>query len=222
MRKGDILYVIDPVDFRIALASAEANVQGRQAHMHVAQSNSQRRSELTTLSTSLEEKQQYAGTAEQATAQYATAVAQLSPAKINLQRTEVRSTVNGIVTNPLMRIGDYASTGTANIQVLDTDSFWIDGYFEETKLDAIHVGDTARAVLMGYARPVIGHVESLTLGISNTNATPATQGLPSVNPVYTWVRLAQRIPVRIHIDTVPAGVVLAAGMTATVDIVSGK
>ena len=221
VHKGDVLYVIDPFDYQVALASANATVQMRHADMDFANANARRRNDLTTLSTSIEEKQQYGSTAEQATANYAGAMAQLSQAKINLQRTRVVSTVNGVVTNLLMRAGDYATTGTANIQVVDTDSFWIDGYFEETKLGAIHVGDRAEALLMGYRRPVIGHVASFTLGISNANATPSTQGLPSVNPVYTWVRLAQRIPVRIHIDTIPAGVVLVAGMTATVEVVSG-
>ncbi len=222
VHKGDLLYVIDPVDYQIALASADATVQMRKADMHFAIANAQRRNDLTTLSTSVEEKQQYGTTAEQATANYAGAMAQLAQAKINLQRTRVLSTVNGVVTNLLMRVGDYATTGTANIQLIDTDSFWIDGYFEETKLGAIHVGDRAEAWLMGYRRPVTGHVQSITLGISDANATPSIQGLPSVNPVYTWVRLAQRIPVRIHIDSVPPGIVLVAGMTATVEIGSGR
>lgn len=222
VHRGDVLYVIDPFDFRVALASAQATAQERDDDMRNKQAEATRRQALTTLSTSVEEKQSYRNTAEQAAAAYASAVAQLSQAKINLQRTMVRSTVNGVVTNLLMRVGDYATTGTANVQVLDTDSFWIDGYFEETKLGAIHVGDRAEALLMGYRQPVIGHVQSITLGISNANAAPSTQGLPSVNPVYTWVRLAQRVPVRIHIDTVPAGITLVAGMTATVGVVSAK
>ncbi|TLU72916.1 biotin/lipoyl-binding protein [Lichenicoccus roseus] len=220
VHRGDVLYVIDPFDFRVSLAEAQATAQERDDDMRNKQAEAARRQALTTLSTSVEEKQTYRNTAEQAAAAYAAAVAQLNQAKINLERTNVRSTVNGVVTNLLMRVGDYATTGTANVQVVDTDSFWIDGYFEETKLGAIHIGDRAEALLMGYRQPVIGHVQSITLGISNANATPSTQGLPSVNPVYTWVRLAQRVPVRIHIDTIPGGIVLVAGMTATVGIVA--
>nr|WP_321985657.1 HlyD family secretion protein [uncultured Lichenicoccus sp.] len=222
VHRGDILYVIDPFDFRVSAAEAQATAQERDDDMRNKQAEAARREALTNLSTSAEEKQTYRDTAEQAAAAYASAVAQVSQARINLERTVVRSTVNGVVTNLLMRVGDYATTGTANIQIVDTDSFWIDGYFEETKLAAIHIGDRAEALLMGYRRPVIGHVQSVTLGISNSNATPSTQGLPSVNPVYTWVRLAQRVPVRIHIDSIPAGVTLVAGMTATVGIVSAK
>jgi hypothetical protein len=117
-----------------------------------------------------------------------------------------------------MRVGDYARAGTSNISVIDTDSFWIDGYFEETKMAGICVGDRAEAKLMGYSQPIIGHVETITRGISTSNAALGTQGLPNVDPVYTWVRLAQRVPVRISIDTVPAGVPLVSGMTATVTV----
>lgn len=216
VHKGDILYEIDPFDFQVALASADATVQQRHAAMQVSEKQSLRRKELTTLSTSVEEKQQYRGSAEESAATYAQAVANQSQARINLERTKVRSTVNGYVTNLLMRVGDYASEGRSSIQVIDADSYWVDGYFEETKLAPIRLGDPAEVVLMGYRPRITGHVQSITRGIATSNASSSTQGLPSVDPVYTWVRLAQRIPIRIHIDQVPPQVVLAAGMTATV------
>jgi hypothetical protein len=126
--------------------------------------------------------------------------------------------VNGYVTNLLMRVGDYAHAGTTNISVIDADSYWIDGYFEETKMAHVCVGDRAEAALMGYRDPILGRVQTVTRGISVPNAAPSTQGLPSVDPIYTWVRLAQRVPVRIRITDVPAGVPLVSGMTATVTI----
>ena len=126
------------------------------------------------------------------------------------------STVNGYVTNLQLRIGDYANTGSPNISVVDSDSFWVSGYFEETKMGSFEVGDAAKVDLMGYRQQIDGHVESVTRGIATSNAAVSTQGLPSVQAVYTWVRLAQRIPVRIKIDRVPASITLAAGMTATV------
>ena len=218
VRRGDVLYVIEPADFEIAIAQAEAEVDNREADLQVKRTQAARREALSTLSTSIEEKQQYAGTAKIAEAALASAKAQLRKAKLDLERAQVRSPVNGRVTNLLLRAGDYASTGTVNVAVIDTDSFWIDGYFEETKMAAIHVGDRAIAELMGYAEPVSGTVESITLGISTGNAAPSTQGLPNVDPVYTWVRLAQRVPVRIRIDHVPDGVALVAGMTATVSV----
>ncbi|GJE55165.1 efflux RND transporter periplasmic adaptor subunit [Methylobacterium thuringiense] len=221
VKKGDVLYVIDPFDFQVAIASAEAEIKNREADLQVKNAQSARRQALTTVSTSVEEKQQYAGTAKIAEAALDTAKAQLSQAKINFERTTVRSPVNGRVTNLLMRVGDYATTGTPNVRVIDTDSFWIDGYFEETKMAHIRVGAPTEMALMGYGASLRGTVESVTLGISTANAAPSTQGLPNVDPVYTWVRLAQRVPVRIRIDAVPPGVTLVAGMTATVVVGDG-
>ena len=222
VKRDDVLYVIDPFDFEVAVASAEAEVKNREADLQVKQAQAARRAALSTVSTSVEEKQQYAGTAKIAEAALETAKAQLAQAKKNLERTQVRSTVNGRVTNLLLRVGDYASTGTASVRVIDTDSFWIDGYFEETKMAHIRVGAPAEMALMGYGTPLRGTVESVTLGISTANAAPSTQGLPNVDPVYTWVRLAQRVPVRIRIERVPPEVRLVAGMTATVVIDEGE
>jgi multidrug resistance efflux pump len=118
----------------------------------------------------------------------------------------------------LAQLGDYASVGQKLISVVDTDSFWVDGYFEETSLGRIHEGDLATLKLMGYSQLVRGHVGGIARGINVPNAQPDQAGLASVNPIFTWVRLAQRVPVRIHIDQVPDGVRLVAGMTATVQI----
>ena len=218
VHKGDVLYEIDPVDYQVAVSTAEANVNSKLADLKLKRSEATRRTTLTTLSTSEEEQQTYASNADMAVAAYAGALAQLSQAHVNLDRTHVLSPVNGYVTNLLLREGDYATTGSRNIAVLDSDSFYVSGYFEETKLANIHVGDPAVAVLMGYRDPLRGHVESIARGISTPNTDPGSLGLASVNPVFTWVRLAQRIPVRIHIDAVPDTVHLAAGMTATVTV----
>src|SRR5262249_10767966 len=156
------------------------------------------------------------GNALQANAAVDAAQEQVAQAEINLQRTEVRSPVNGFVTNLLLRVGNYAALGSSNISIIDTDSYWIDGYFEETRLARLCAGDRAEAKLMGYSSPIIGHVATVTRGVSVSNAAVAAQGLPNVNPVYTWVRLAQRVPVRIAIDEVPPGVPLVSGLTATV------
>ncbi len=216
--RGDVLYEIDPFDYQVSLASAEANLQGKTSDLAVKREQAQRRQELTSLTTSPEEKQTYAGTALVAQAEYAAALAQLSQAKVNLERTRVRSPVNGYVTNLLLRVGDYATTGGRNIAVIDSDSYRVTAYFEETKLAGIHPGDRAVAALMGFDAPLRGHVDSIARGISSANYDPGTLGLATVNPVFTWVRLAQRIPVRIAIDEVPAGVLLSAGETATVTV----
>jgi multidrug resistance efflux pump len=118
----------------------------------------------------------------------------------------------------LAQLGDYATVGQKLITVVDADSFWIDGYFEETGLGRIREGDPATVKLMGYSQLVRGHVGGVARGIKIPNAQPDPAGLASVNPIFTWVRLAQRVPVRIHIDQVPEGVRLVAGMTGTVRI----
>jgi multidrug resistance efflux pump len=153
-----------------------------------------------------------------AEANFMQAGAQLRQAQVNLERTRIVSPVDGYVTNLLARIGDFVNAGANTISVVDASSFWVDGYFEETNLGPIRVGDPARIKLMGHSEIVRGHVDSIARAINVANAQPATQGVANVNPIFTWVRLAQRIPVRVHIDEVPAGLVLSAGMTATVQI----
>ena len=218
VHKGDLLMVIDPTNYKIAVSLAEAAVQQAQANAQNVEREAKRRQELTTLAVTVEEKQTYASNALASEAQLQQAQSNLDQARVNLERTQIRSPVNGWVTNLLAQLGDYANVGQNEISVVDADSFWVDGYFEETNLEPIQVGDPASVKLMGYSQIVRGHVGSIARGINVANAQPNGQGLANVNPIFTWVRLAQRIPVRIHIDQVPEGVVLAAGMTATVQI----
>ena len=218
VHKGDLLMVIDPTDYKIAVSLNEAAVQQAQANAENAERESTRRQQLTSLAVTVEEKQTFASNAVAVQARHQQAVAKLEQARVNLQRTEIRSPVNGWVTNLLVQLGDYANVCMNVISLVDADSFWVDGYFEETNLEPIRVGDPASIKLMGYSQIVRGHVDSIARAINVANAQPNGQGLANVNPIFTWVRLAQRIPVRVHIDEVPEGVVLAAGMTATVQI----
>src|SRR5208282_1545591 len=139
-------------------------------------------------------------------------------ARINFKRTQVRAPVNGYVTNLSAQLGDYADVGALQLSVVNSDSYWVDAYFEETALGRIHEGDAATIKLMGYSPLLRGRVQGLARGINVPNAAPDTAGLASVNPIFTFVRLAQRVPVRIHIDEVPKEVKLVAGLTATVQI----
>jgi RND family efflux transporter MFP subunit len=222
VHKGDLLMVIDPTNYKIAVSLAQAAVEQTEANMQNAGREAKRREELTSLAVTTEEKQTYHSSAVVAEAQYKQALANLDRAWTNLERTEIRSPVNGNVTNLLAQVGDYANVGQNEISLVDADSFWVDGYFEETSLDQIQVGDAAEIKLMGYPQLLRGHVGSIARGINVANAQPNGQGLAAVNPIFTWVRLAQRIPVRVHIDSVPRDVVLAAGMTATVQIDPGR
>jgi multidrug resistance efflux pump len=218
VHKGDLLMVIDPRDYTIAVNRAEAAVKQAEANARNAELQSQRRQKLTQLAVTIEDQQTFAANAVATQAQHQQALANLDQARVNLERTQVRSPVNGWVTHLLAQLGDYANVGQNIISLVDADSFWVDGYFEEINLGSIREGDPAEIKLLGYRQIVRGHVDSISRGINVPNAQANQQGLATVNPIFTWVRLAQRIPVRIHIDEVPDGVVLAAGMTATVQI----
>jgi multidrug resistance efflux pump len=218
VHKGDVLYVIDPFDFEVTLRTNTAALKQKAADLQVKDAQSERRLHLSDFATTPEQQQTYKGSAIQAKAAFEAAQQQLAQAEINLNRTQVRSPVNGYVTNLLLRVGDYAHQGVSNVSIIDTDSYWLDGYFEETQMARVCVGDRAEAKLMGYAAPIVGHVTTVTRGVSVSDAAAGAQGLPNVNPVYTWVRLAQRVPVRIAIDAVPPDVPLVSGMTATVTI----
>jgi multidrug resistance efflux pump len=218
VHKGDLLMVIDPTDYAIAVDQAEAVAAQARASADNAEWEARRRAQLTNLETSEEEKQTYSSSARVAEASYQQAVANLAHARVNLTRTSIHSPVNGYVTNLLAQLGDYANVGQIKISLVDADSFWVDGYFEETNLAAIQEGDPANIKLIGYRQIIHGHVGSIARGINVANAQPDQAGLASVNPIFTWVRLAQRVPVRIHIDQVPDGVRLVQGMTATVEV----
>jgi multidrug resistance efflux pump len=275
VRKGDLLLVIDPTNYKIAVSQSEATVQQAQANaqnieaqmtVQQAQINAsqaqlqrgyaalvfaqQQADRYQTLAkdgwgtvqnaqqfTSQLHQQEAAHLAAQedlnqalrkveslkaqrlsAEATIAQAKSQLNQAQVNLERTQILSPVDGYVTNLLAQLGDYVNVGANTISLVDADSFWVDGYFEETNLAPIRVGDPAQIKLMGRDQIVRGHVDSIARAINVANAQPNNQGVATVNPIFTWVRLAQRIPVRIHIDEVPPNVVLSAGMTATVEI----
>src|SRR3979411_635725 len=219
VHKGDELFEIDPADYRIALEQAEAQAQRDGAALDYARANEKRTDTITKEGwTSTDIYQQTTSTLRQSEAIVALDKAAIAKAQLDLRRTVIRSPVNGYVTNLLAQLGDYATVGQKLISIVDADSFWVDGYFEETSLGRIHDSDLATVKLMGYSERVRGHVDGVARGINVPNAQPNQAGLASVNPIFTWVRLAQRVPVRIHIDQVPDGVRLVVGMTATVQI----
>jgi multidrug resistance efflux pump len=218
VKKGDLLFQIEQVDYRLALQQAEAMVKTQEFNKGIAAIDSERRQKLGAQAVSLEERQTSQNAANVAESAYESAVAARDQAKVNLDRTVIRSPVNGYVTNLSLRIGDYATPGQAKLTMVDSDSFYVLGYFEETKLPNIHEDDEAIVRLIGWHQDIRGHVEGIARAIADTNAENDSQGLANVSPIFTWVRLAQRIPVRIHIDKVPDGVTLAAGQTCTIII----
>jgi multidrug resistance efflux pump len=219
VHKGDVLFEIEPSDYRIALQSAQAQAQRDAAALDYARANEGRQATLEGEGwVSKNIFQQSASAMHQLEAAVAVDKAAIAKAELDLSRVVIRSPVNGYVTNLLAQLGDYANVGQRLVSLVDSDSFWIDGYFEETNLERIRDGDPATIKLMGYSQLIRGHVGGVARGINIPNVQPDAAGLASVNPIFTWVRLAQRVPVRIRLDPVPDGVRLVVGMTATVQI----
>jgi RND family efflux transporter MFP subunit len=213
---GDVLFVIDPARYQLALQQAEAALAGAKSASDQRQDELQRRQKLSPASITEEALMQARSAALSARAAYDEAVAAVGVAKLNLARTEVRAPVNGHVTNLLVDRGDYATAGRAMLAIVDSDSFYVAAYFEETKLRYINIGDPVSVRLMGYDAPIQGHVQSVARAITDRENVMASDLIANVNPTFNWVRLAQRIPVRIAIDKVPDGITLSAGMTATI------
>ena len=175
--KGDLLIVIDPVDYALNVSNYQALLRKAEADARDEAADARRRLELTTLSTSIEEKQRALATADQAAAAVSQMQSQLAQARVNLDRTRMISPVNGWVTNLQAQEGDYATVGRRNIAIVDAISFWLDGYFEETALARIHDGDPVRIYLIGYRQVLHGHIDSLARGIQVDDAQTDPQGL---------------------------------------------
>ncbi|MCS0496825.1 HlyD family secretion protein [Ancylobacter sp. MQZ15Z-1] len=223
VKAGDVLFRIDRARFAIALDQAEAVVAGRKASLDQAKRDRERYEQLKDVVSQQKTEQARMEEAE-AAASYQQALADRDLARLNLERCDVKAPVNGTITNLSMRPGDYVSTGTARLALVDTDSLRIEGYFEETKLARIHVGAPVSIKLMGQPETLEGHVESIAAGIEDRERTVGDGLLANINPTFSWVRLAQRVPVRIAFDQTPADVRLVAGLTATVSVgpVDGK
>jgi multidrug resistance efflux pump len=221
VRIGDTLFIVDRPRYELALAQAEAAIAADEAQLAQARRESKRNKGLNDLVTTEQ--------SEETSAKVLTLEAQLQGAKVardtarlNLDRTVIRSTVNGIVTNLELQPGDYANVGRQVLAVVNTDSLYADGYFEETKLPNIQVGDKAIVHLMGVDTDLHGTVESIAAGIEDRERGASGNALANINPTFSWVRLAQRIPVRVRLDQAPLDVRLIAGRTATVSILVPK
>ena len=217
VKRGDVLFVVDRERYRIALEQARATLGERRASYEQLRRETARDRSLQDL-VAAEDAEVRRAKLQAAQAGMATAQAAVDLAALNLARTEVRSPSDGHVNDRTVRTGDYVTAGHPVMAVLDTGSFRIDGYFEETRLRGVHAGQKVDIRLMGESQPLQGHVQSIAAGIEDRYRSEGSSLLPNVTPAFDWVRLAQRIPVRIQIDAVPEGVTLIAGRTATVTI----
>jgi multidrug resistance efflux pump len=221
VKKDDVLFRIDSARFQIALRDAQADVDSKLAAAQEAERETNRYNRLNALSVSEEQQQQRGAAATESQAAYQRALASRDVAALNLARSEVRAPVNGFVTNFEMQPGDYVDAGKPLFALINSDSFRVDGYFEETKLPRISIGDPARVYMIGERAVIEGHVESVAGGIADRERQGSSDLLANVNPTFSWVRLAQRVPVRIALDHVPAGIRLVTGRTATVEVLPG-
>ncbi|MET3132174.1 RND family efflux transporter MFP subunit [Oxalobacteraceae bacterium GrIS 1.11] len=220
VRRGEPLFMLDQARYVAALAQAEAVLAAQKIEQGRRGAEAARRASLdaSVVSTESRESAQYAAGA--ATFQYQGALAARNLARLNLERTTVRAPATGYVSNLNVHAGDFAAIGAAKLAVIDSASFYVVAYFEETKLAMLHPGDTVEMTLMSGDAVLRGHIESIAHGITDRDAGTGRELLADVNPTFNWVRLAQRVPVRIHIDRMPEGQNLVAGTTCTV-VVSG-
>ncbi len=217
VKQGQTLFVIDQARYALALRLAQAALEQREATLAQAKREYTRNRTLGNLvaSETLEESRTRV---EQGEAAAADAQVQVDTARLNLQRTTIVSPVDGYLNDRAPRVGEYVSAGRAVLSIVDMHSFRVDGYFEETKLHGIHIGQPVDIDVMGEPRMLRGHVQSIVAAIEDRDRTQSSNLLPNVNPAFSWVRLAQRIPVRVALDEVPDDFRMIAGRTATVSV----
>ncbi len=213
--KGDPLFEIDRARYEIALQQALATVARQRASLAEAGREAHRNDSLGEVVSS-EVREQSRTRMQEATAELQRGLADLAAARLNLQRTLIVAPVNGIVTNLELRPGNYLTAGRQGLALVDSDSLHVDGYFEETKLPRLHEGDRVSVRLMGESQLLYGRVQSIAPAIFDRERTPTGDLVANINPTFSWVRLAQRVPVRIQLDPGPLDVRLIAGRTATV------
>jgi RND family efflux transporter MFP subunit len=215
--KGAPLFTIDDIRYRAELAESEARLAQERSAWDLAKHQYERRQLMSDRQSISEESlEAYRIRAESAKASYQLAEAELNTARIDLKRTNVLAPETGIVNNLTLRQGNYASRGDAVLSLIKNDSFYVTGYFEETKLQMVRVGQKARITLLSGGEKLTGEVVSIARGIADSNTSSDNQMLPQVQQAFNWVRLAQRIPVEVALDPIPEDVNISAGMTVSI------
>lgn len=218
VNEGDVLMVIDKDRYQAAYDQAKAIAETKKQQMNLKQHEAKRRRLLGSQAISAELLENAQIEAAIAKGEYDQAMAQLELAKINLDRSVIKAPRTGQITNLQLVQGNYIKEGQSAMAIVVKNSLYIQAYLEETKLPGVQVGMPAAIRLMSGSVLLKGHVEGISRGITDRNATPDGQLLADVEPTYNWVRLAQRIPVRIEFDETPDDIHLAAGMTASIRI----
>ena len=219
IHKGDVLFVVDPGRYRLAVEQAQANLDSAKAEQSYRGAEAHRYEQLGNNVVSTAQRQEVMSALAKAAAATKQAEAALDLARFNLERTEVKATVDGYVTNLQLKTGNYVGAGQAVVALIDRHSFYVMGYFEETKLPRIHAGAPVSVRIMGTDADLRGRIDSITRAIVDRDRAEGTGLVANVNPTFNWVRLAQRIPVRIALEEIPDSLQLVAGRTATVSVI---
>jgi multidrug resistance efflux pump len=221
VQKGDLLFQVDAQRFTIALDRARANLESAEASLAFARQQASRHRALAGL-VPQQTIDQSDSALRGARASVDQARAALASAQLDLERSNVRASANGIVSYADLRPGAYATAGQGMLALVDTDSLRVEGYFQETRLKHVHVGDRAEVRLMGDDTPLYGRVVSITGAVNDSDTSIGRNLLPSISPNFAWVRLAQRIPVRIKLDPQYVGDALVPGRSASVVILGAN
>ena len=220
VRTGDLLFEIDPSQYQVKLNQAEARLKrtleaakGKKIEFERVKNIYEKdRGAVSQKDLVRNETNYYKSLADIETSEEA-----VNTAKLNLSYTKVYAEVDGYVSNINFQIGTQASANRPILALVDENSYWVFGFFRENAIPEVQVGDKAIVTLLAYPdMPVSGTVESIAWGISHSDGNPGNNLLPSVKPVFQWIRLAQRIPVRVKLDKVPDNVKLRFGLTASV------
>ncbi|MGO2135382.1 efflux RND transporter periplasmic adaptor subunit [Marinobacter sp.] len=215
--KGDPLFTVDDVRYQAELAEREAKLAQARTEWDLARHQYERRQRMSDRQAISEESlEAYGIRAESAKANYQLAQAELSSARIDVERTKVLAPEDGTVNNLTLGQGNYVARGANVLSLIKKDSFYVTGYFEETKLQLVQIGQKARITLVSGDENLTGEVVSIAHGIADPNTSSDSQMLPQVQQAFNWVRLAQRIPVDIALDPLPEDVNISAGMTVSI------
>ena len=214
---GDVLFEIDPARFELALRQAKAAEEAAKVTLAQAIRESNRNRELKDL-VAAEVTEQGQSRVEEARAALLQAVVNRDKAQLDLDRTKVLAAVDGTVTNLDLRTGSYVTASKPVMALVDRHSYYAEGYFEETKLPNIEEGNRATIKLMSSDTVLEGHVQSVSRGIADRERTTGSNLLQNINPAFNWVRLVQRIPVRVEFDNLPKDTKLVAGQTVTIEV----
>ncbi|MEM1282690.1 MAG: HlyD family secretion protein [Chlamydiota bacterium] len=222
VRQGELLLRIDPRTYKAKVMEAQASLSQSKAAADESYAENERIQGIYKRDKAAVSKRKVTATENAMRAAFAAveaAEADLVSAKLDLQFTELRAPLDGYITNLNIQIGSQAIADHPTLALVDISNFWINGFFKETQIRFIRPGDSAVIRLMSHPdSPIEGIVDSLGWGIAQQDGSTGVDLLPAINPSFDWIRLAQRVPVRIQLTHVPDDIKLRVGTTASVFI----